>query len=86
MPMGVSIPVRALNMVRACAYIHGVGFCIAYSTIKVFLVPQKADKQEKRSAFFVFNKSLSPLICMTKAIFDILIKTKAMEPYRTANK
>ena len=53
MPMGVSIPVRAINMVRACAYIHGVGFCIAYSTTKVFLVPQKADKQIKRSAFFI---------------------------------
>ena len=39
-------------MVRACAYIHGVGFCIAYSDILVFLGPQTADKQEKRSAFF----------------------------------
>ena len=40
MPMGVSIPVRAINMVRACAYIHGVGFCIAYSNLSVFLGPQ----------------------------------------------
>ena len=38
---------------RVCTHIHSVGFCIAYSTTKVFLVPQKADKQEKRSAFFV---------------------------------
>jgi hypothetical protein len=35
-----------------CAYIHGVGFCIAYSDILVFLGPQTADNQKKRSAFF----------------------------------
>ena len=37
---------------RVCTHIHGVGFCIAYSTLQVFSGPQKADKQEKRSAFF----------------------------------
>ena len=37
---------------RVCTHIHSVGFCIAYSDILVFLGPQTADKQEKRSAFF----------------------------------
>ena len=32
-------------VVRAWLSIRSVGFCIAYSTTKVFLVPQKADKQ-----------------------------------------
>ncbi len=30
---------------RAYTYIHSVGFCIAYSNYRVFLGPQKADKQ-----------------------------------------
>ena len=28
-----------------CVYIRSVGFCIAYSRLKVFLGPLKADKQ-----------------------------------------
>ncbi len=32
--------VSYLYMVRACDYIHSVGFCIAYSDISVFLGPQ----------------------------------------------
>ena len=37
----------------ACGrYMHGVGFCIAYSNYRVFLGPQTTDKQNKRSAFF----------------------------------
>ena len=41
---------------RVCTHIHSVGFCIAYSDILVFLGPQTADKQEKRSAFFDVRK------------------------------
>ena len=40
-------------------YIHSVGFCIAYSNRQVFLGPQKADKQEMKSAFFVFIRLLN---------------------------
>lgn len=45
MLMGVSIPVRTEIGMRVCQFIHSVGFCYAYSTTRVFLVPQKADKQ-----------------------------------------
>ena len=43
---------------RVCTHIHSVGFCIAYSDILVFLGPQTADKQEKRSAFFDVRKGI----------------------------
>ncbi len=50
MPMGVSIPVHTIVW-YVLTYIHSVGFCFAYSTTRVFLVPQMTDKQEKKSAF-----------------------------------
>ena len=40
-----------LTNMRTCTYIHSVGFCIAYSNRQVFLGPQKAGKQLKKSAF-----------------------------------
>ncbi len=72
MPMGVYRYARAyLNLsVRTCAYIHGVGFCIAYSNYRVFLGPQLADKQEKRSAFFdVWNHLLLLTLRLSSYIF-----------------
>ena len=46
MLMGVLYaPAYIVNGMRACTYIHGVGFCIAYSNYRVFLGPQTTDKQ-----------------------------------------
>ena len=36
---------------RVYTYIHSVGFCIAYSNYRVFLGPQKADKQKGNPRF-----------------------------------
>ena len=40
---------------RACTYIHGVGFCIAYSDIWVFSGPLPADKQERDPRFLMLG-------------------------------
>ena len=44
--------------ISACvsAYIHSVGFCIAYSDIWVFLGPQWADKQKGNPRFLMSDK------------------------------
>ncbi len=58
---------------RVCTHIHSVGFCIAYSNYRVFLGPQLADKQEKRSAFFDVRKGI-PI----SFIFPILTTIRQM--------
>ena len=59
MLMGVFYaPAYIVMDMRACTYIHGVGFCIAYSTTRVFLVPQKADKQERDPRFLFRQQKL----------------------------
>ena len=59
---------------RVCSYIHSVGFCIAYSNRQVFLGPQKADKQQRESAFSLSSphKKWSQTAFMPFATFDIL--------------
>ena len=84
MPMGVFIPVRAVEVgrVRTCAYIHGVGFCIAYSNYRVFLGPQLANKQKRNPRFYFlqisfFSYSLPKAIAFAiKACINL--KTKAI--------
>ena len=53
--------------IRVCKHIHSVGFCIVYSDILVFLGPQTADKQEKKSAFFIIDTEKSPRLDMDLA-------------------
>ena len=59
MLMGVYTHTRT-KVTRVVSYIHSVGFCIAYSVAQVFLGPQLADKQIKKSAFFMKNILVFP--------------------------
>ena len=57
--MGVYTQTRT-KVTRVVSYIHSVGFCIAYSVAQVFLGPQLANKQIKKSAFFMKNILVFP--------------------------